>query len=78
MQKVYPQLDPKNVVISYSDSGLGFAGNPHGPDVSPLVTVTIRDAKFQPMILTPFGGAFKMPDFRSSMMLEDGAGDKAN
>ena len=34
MHKFLPELRPANVRIEYSASGLGYAGNPNGPDVS--------------------------------------------
>ena len=41
MQKFLPQVSAANVAVEYTSSGLGYAGNPNGPDISPLVTVKI-------------------------------------
>ena len=79
MRSVYPELADDNVTIRYEGVGLGFAGNPHGSDVSPLVTVEINDAAFQPVTLLVFGApTLGLPLFRSSMTLEDGLGSVSN
>ncbi len=72
MQSYYDRIEAHNVVIEYHHIGLGFAGNPVGPDVDPLVTVKLRDMEFD--FLTPgFAGIFtlNMPDFAASLTGED-------
>lgn len=65
------------VRITYSGSGLGYAGDPNGMDVSPLVTVSLTGMTFDPLIL--FGMvAFSMPDFRTTLTAEDSAGIQSN
>jgi hypothetical protein len=77
MQWFMPDITAANLVVEYSDSGLGYAGNPNGPDVAPLVTVRLSNVPFSPMML--FGGvAFNMPSFTTSLTLEDGAGAQSN
>ena len=83
MQGHYGRILPENVIIEYRPVGLGFAGNPYGPDVEPLVTVRLctdaTDAatgctpvEFAPGILQAFGIApFDMPAVASSLSGED-------
>ena len=72
MQKMYDRIEAHNVVIEYRHIGLGFAGNPIGPDVDPLVTVKLRDMEFD--FITPgLAGIFtlNLPDFAASLTGED-------
>jgi Flp pilus assembly pilin Flp len=72
MQKMDDRIEAHNVVIEYRHIGLGFAGNPVGPDVDPLVTVKLRDMEFD--FITPgFTGIFtlNLPDFAASLTGED-------
>ena len=78
MQYFLPTLAPENVIIDYTNSGLGYAGDPNGADVAPLVTVRIDDMTFQPITLLLFGAAFDLPEFRAGLTLEDGAGSVSN
>lgn len=72
MQKLYDRIEPHNVVIQYRHIGLGFAGNPVGPDVDPLVTVWLRDLQFD-FLVPGLAGLFtlNMPDFTASLTGED-------
>ena len=79
MRRFYPELADQNVTVRYEGVGLGFAGNPHGSDVSPLVTVAMNGATFRPMTLLVFGAPqFALQPFRSSVTLEDGLGSVSN
>ena len=70
MDKFFPQIDATNVEVRYDNVGLGFSGDPTGPDVSPLTTVVVSGLTFQPLIL--FGGSIALPDITASLTLEDG------
>ena len=78
MHDIYPALTPANVVVDYDWSGLGYAGDPNGPDVSPLVTVSLRDVEFQPFILTMFGIDLPIPAARYALTMEDAKGTDSN
>ena len=83
MQSIYPGLGPQNVRIDYDWSGLGYAGDPNGPDVAPLVTVSLRSETanrmtFQPMTLMLFGGALGIPSASHTLTMEDGSGTESN
>jgi hypothetical protein len=70
MKKFSPEIQPANVRITYENIGLGYSGDPTGPDVTPLTTVEIRNLTFRPSIL--FGGTISLPTIKASLTLEDG------
>tara|TARA_R110000782_G_scaffold268689_1_gene365619 strand:- start:152193 stop:152426 length:234 start_codon:yes stop_codon:yes gene_type:complete len=77
MQLFKNNIAAANVVIDYDFSGLGFAGDPNGPDVSPLVTVKVRDMTFSPLFL--FGTTtLNLPDFAATLTMEDAEGTTSN
>ena len=78
MRKFMSPLDPKNVSISYKPSGLGFAGDPNGPDISPLVTVELTGLTFQPILMQVFGISIPLPSFSAALTMEDGQGSQSN
>ncbi|MFQ5467475.1 MAG: TadE/TadG family type IV pilus assembly protein [Kiloniellaceae bacterium] len=70
-----PDIAPANVVVEYRHVGLGLAGNPVGPDIDPVITVRLRDRRFDFLGLAFLGlPALAMPDFRASLTAEDGQG----
>ena len=78
MQVMYPMITDPNVIVEYRNVGLGFAGDPNGPDVAPMVTVRLTGLSFQPFTGMFFGASVVMPDFRAALTLEDGSGTVAN
>lgn len=78
MNAMYGPITDANVLVEYRNVGLGFSGDPNGPDVAPLVTVRLTNMTFQPLTTFIFGVAVPMPDFRAALTLEDGAGTVAN
>lgn len=74
MRRFQPEIVPGDVRVSYSGSGLGYAGDPNPPEIAPLVTVRIVNATYTPIVLSPFGVAVPLPDFSYSLTLEDGEG----
>ncbi len=70
MQKFYPELAPGNVRVTYQNIGLGYSGDPTGPDVAPLTTVELVNMNFPALVL--FGGSVGLPDIKASLTLEDG------
>lgn len=77
MKLFLPQLDYSNVTIVYSSSGLGYAGNPNGADISPLVTVQLSGLQFTPItsfLLT----TMNMPAATTSLTAEDLSGSDSN
>ena len=81
MKLFLPQVSAANVEIEYSSSGLGYAGNPNGPDVSPLVTVKIGNPA-TPLQFTPITSllltSLTMPSFTTTLTAEDLSGSQSN
>lgn len=78
MAAMYPPITAGNVSVQYRNVGLGYAGDPNGPDVAPLVTVRLTGLQFTPITFMLFGGNITMPDFRAALTLEDGSGQVSN
>lgn len=66
-----------NLQIIYSPSGLGYAGNPNGPDLAPLVTVQLSGLTFRPIVALALANV-GLPQIRSSLTFEDGVGTTSN
>jgi Flp pilus assembly protein TadG len=73
MQQIYSRVLAENVVVEYLHvPGLGFAGNPYGPDFVPIVTVKLQGMVFDWSTPGLFGFAsLTMPPFAASMPGED-------
>ena len=77
MQVMYPRITPAKVVVEYRGSGVGYAGDPSGMDISPLVTVKLDGMTFNPLAL--FGlVSFNLPPFSTSLTAEDSASVYSN
>ena len=72
MRTFYPPVADTNVSIQYDNVGLGYAGDPSGPDVSALVTVRLQNMTFRPWSL--LGTTLTLPEFKSALTMEDGSG----
>lgn len=77
MKLFLPELAYSNVTIEYSSSGLGYAGNPNGADLSPLVTVKLSNLQFTP-ITTLMLATLTMPAFTTTLTAEDLTGSQSN
>ena len=78
MNNMYAGATAARVKIEYRNVGLGYAGDPNGPDVEPLVTVKLTGMQFKPLSTMMLGLNVDMPDFRSALTLEDGSGTVSN
>ena len=78
MAQIAPALADTNIRITYTNSGLGYAGDPNGPDVAPIVTVSTRNVPFAPMIFQFFGASLYLPSESASLTLEDASGTTSN
>jgi len=70
MQKFDGAIQASNVKVTYHNVGLGYSGDPNGPNVAALTTVQVEQMQFQPMLL--FGGTITLPTVKASLTLEDG------
>lgn len=81
MSMIAPGVGAENVEVRYSGSGLGSVGadpsggggGGDGMEISPLITVNLRDMTFEP-ITTFLLASMEMPDFRTTMTAEDASG----
>ncbi|NUT01426.1 MAG: pilus assembly protein [Sphingomonas sp.] len=80
MNFIAPMVKPdgSNVTITYKNSGLGYAGDPTGPDVAPLVTVSAVGVTFSPLVFQFFGVQMTLPTLSASLTLEDSNGSFSN
>ncbi|URD60879.1 pilus assembly protein [Sphingomonas sp. KRR8] len=75
MQLIDPRISESNVVVEYRGSGLGYAGDPSGMDISPLVTVRVSQLTFQPITTFVFPSlSLSLPDFATTLTAEDLSG----
>lgn len=72
-----PEVTEDNVVVEYRGSGLGFAGDPTGMDISPIVSVKLKGLQFRPVTSLVLA-SLTLPDFASSLTMEDGVGTVSN
>jgi hypothetical protein len=77
MQAIYPKIEADNVELSYSGSGLGFAGDPNGMQIVPIVTVKLTGLDFVP-VTTFLLASIPMQHFRTSLTAEDVSGTQSN
>jgi uncharacterized protein (UPF0333 family) len=71
MCDIFARIAPANVVITYTQSGLGFAGRPGGP--VPTITISLKDLRLQFYFLRGLAGFddLQMPPLTTSMTAED-------
>lgn len=75
VSQIFPAITPTMVRVSYQQVGLGYAGDPTGPDVAPEISVWVQGLTFRPSISLLWGGtALSLPGFRATMTMEDGQG----
>jgi hypothetical protein len=80
MRLFLPGLQYSNVTIEYSSSGLGYAGSPVLPDLSPMVTVKIGTPsalQFRPLTILAITSV-NMPAFTTTLSAEDLSGAVSN
>jgi Flp pilus assembly protein TadG len=77
MRYMKADLAESNIRVAYSGSGLGFAGDPNGMEVAPLVTVSLENIPFRPLVLLGMA-TLDMPNFQTTLTAEDSAGSQSN
>jgi hypothetical protein len=80
-----PKISDSNIKVEYRGSGLGFAGDPNGMEIAPMVTVKLSSTpaatalKFTPITTLLFGNpSYVMPEFLTSLTAEDQSGSQSN
>ena len=77
MQFMNPRIKSTNVELHYTGSGLGYAGDPNGMDIAPIVTVKLTGMTFTP-ITTFLFASVNLPSFSTSLTAEDASGTQSN
>lgn len=77
MRQIYPTIKESNVQVEYRGSGLGFAGDPTGMDIVPIVTVQLTGMEFRPLTTLSMA-TLSMPTFHTSLTAEDSVGTQSN
>jgi len=77
MRVIYPVIEVSNVRVTYCNVGLGFAGDPYGPDVAPQIIVSLTGLDFVPLTSLLLA-TVRLPASSGSMTLEDGIGNVSN
>lgn len=78
MKIFLPELKRTNVEVKYSNSGLGYAGDPTGADFSPVVTVSVKGMNFHPISLALFKTDLSLGTIGAALTMEDGRGSQSN
>jgi Flp pilus assembly protein TadG len=77
MQQMKPNITASNVRVLFRGSGIGFAGDPNGMQVVPLVTVELTGLQFRPIML--FNSVpITMPSFATTLSAESSLGTMSN
>lgn len=77
MQAMKPDITAANVRVLFRGSGIGFAGDPNGMQVVPLVTVELTGLDFRPILL--FNSvALNLPSFATTLSAESSLGTQSN
>ena len=59
MCQLFPRIGPQNVIVEYTQTGLGFAGRPGGP--LPTITVRLTGIDFDFVVLDNMLGLTQIP-----------------
>lgn len=81
MRAIMPDIKAENVTIEYSHSGLGYSGDPYGPDINPLITVRLGSPSavvYRPALGWVLGASINLPVISSTLSMEDGRWAIAN
>lgn len=79
MRYMKPDITEQNVIVRYRGSGLGYAGDPNGMQIAPLVTVELTNETFTPITTLMFGApSYSLPNFRTTLTAEDSVGTLSN
>jgi Flp pilus assembly protein TadG len=76
MKLIVPELQASNVTVTYSGSGLGYAGDPSGMQIAPLVTVSVTGLSWQPISGFLFVNA-AYPTVSATLTAEDSVGSES-
>jgi Flp pilus assembly protein TadG len=71
MCQIFPRITPQNVIVEYTQTGLGFAGRPGGP--LPSITIRLTGIDFDFVVLDTLLGLQRIPmsDLSATATAED-------
>lgn len=72
-----PWVQPANIQLEYTGSGIGYAGD-KSIAIAPIVTVKLINLSIRPMTGFLFGASVGLPTISRSLTMEDGKGTRAN
>lgn len=72
-----PDIQEKDIRVTYSGSGLGFAGDPTGMNISPLVTVSLSGMTFKP-VTGLLLKSINLGSAQTTLTAEDSVGSQSN
>ena len=75
---MYPTIADANVLVTYSGSGLGYAGDPDGQDISPLISVRLQNLSFRPITFLALKTVQLVPTAATTLTAEDQLGSQSN
>lgn len=78
MKNIYPDITDANVEVDYKASGLGYAGDPGGLNISPLITVKLSGLAFRPLSLLMITSIKALPAAATTLSAEDQLGTQSN
>ena len=76
MKLIAPEIPTANVSVIYRGSNLGYAGDPSGMQISPLVTVKVTHYNWQPLSGFTLKNA-QYPDIETTLTAEDSVGNSS-
>ena len=77
MRYMNSRIAAANVELHYTGSGLGYAGDPNGMQIAPIVTVQVTGLTFTP-ITTFLFATMTLPNISTSLTAEDASGTQSN
>ena len=77
MRNYVPELAPNKLQITYTGSGLGYAGDPNGMQIAPLVTVRIISLPFRPISTLNLMSSY-ITNISATLTAEDSSGSQSN
>lgn len=77
MRNYVPELGANKLQIIYTGSGLGYAGDPNGMDIAPLVTVRILSLPFRPISTLNLMSS-NITNISATLTAEDSSGTQSN
>lgn len=78
MKRMLPSITDANVVVQYGGSGIGYAGDPDGQDISPLITVKLQGLTFTPITFLTLKRVQAIPTAATTLTAEDELGSQSN